>query len=89
MTMSNNGLTKLLEECGELSQVAAKLIAFPSGNHPDGGLPLQQRLEEEIADVCAAIALVADNFKLDPDRIMARGDKKRAQFEAWHKDPNV
>jgi NTP pyrophosphatase (non-canonical NTP hydrolase) len=87
--MSNDGLTKLMEECGELTQVAAKMIAFPNDNHPDGGPPLRQRLEEEIADVCAAVAFVADILKLDANRIMTRGDQKRAMFEEWHKDPNA
>ena len=49
------GIHKLTEEIGELGQVIGKLGEFPSGNHPDGGPQLRQRLEEELADVEAAI----------------------------------
>ncbi len=38
MAMTANGLTKLLEELGELAQVAAKKQAyFHTDAHPDGG----------------------------------------------------
>lgn len=30
------GIGKLIEECGEVLQVAGKAIAFPRGPHPDG-----------------------------------------------------
>lgn len=37
MPMTANGLAKLLEELGELSQVAAKKLAyFHTDEHPDG-----------------------------------------------------
>ncbi len=90
MTMSNNGLTKLIEECGELTQIAAKKIAYPdTDSHPDGNGSMKLRLEDEIADVLAAIALVCDIHGLDADRMLARSEKKRELFREWHANPDV
>ena len=84
MTMSNKGLTKLIEECGELSQIAAKKIAYPDTDvHPDGGGSLIGRLEDEVADVMASIAFVAEKFGLDEARMFARGDAKRKLYQEW------
>jgi NTP pyrophosphatase (non-canonical NTP hydrolase) len=82
--MSHNGLTKLLEECGELSQVAAKLIAFPDDNHPDGNGSLRFRLEDEAADVMAAIGFVIHTLGLDEDRILNRAASKMDKFKEWN-----
>lgn len=88
--MSHNGLTKLVEECGELIQIAAKKITFPNTDaHPDGAGSMKARLEDEIADVIAAIGIVIHQHKLDGDRIMERGEKKRVLFQSWIDDPNV
>jgi len=84
MTMSNRGLTKLIEECGELAQIAAKKIAYPDTDvHPDGKGSLIGRLEDEVADVMAAIAFVAEKLGLDEARMFARGDAKRKQYQEW------
>jgi NTP pyrophosphatase (non-canonical NTP hydrolase) len=88
MTMSNNGLTKLIEECGELTQIAAKKIAYPDTDaHPDGEGSMKERLEDEVADVMAAIAFVAEKFKLDEGRMFARGDAKRKLYQQWDDNP--
>jgi len=88
--MSHNGLTKLLEECGELSQIAAKKIAFPgTDEHPDKKGSMKKRLEEEIADVIAACCFVADANGLDPEVIINRTERKINRFKKWHGDPNV
>lgn len=90
MTMSHNGLTKLIEECSEASQVAAKMIAFPdTDQHPDGAGSLRERLTNEIADVLAAVGLVIENFNLDQNRLMERAEKKRELFRKWHDDKTV
>lgn len=77
------GIFKLQEELGELGQVLGKLGPFPSGDHPDGGPPLRQRLEDEIADVAAAISYFAHHGGLDADRMADRCDRKLALFEKW------
>lgn len=90
MTMHCNGLTKLIEECGELSQIASKKQAFMNTDtHPDGKGSMKKRLEEEMADVIAACVLVAENFGLNQDFLEQRALKKLALFRSWHNNPNV
>ena len=89
MTMTANGLAKLLEECGELSQVAAKKLAYFTVNqHPDCAGPLDKRMQDEIADVIAACLFVASAFSLDIEAICDRRDRKLALFDKWHCDPS-
>lgn len=84
--MANSGLTKLVEECGELVQIAAKKIAYPdTDTHPDGKGSMRQRLEEEIADVMAASCFVVEKFGLDENKIMARMGVKVERFKKWDK----
>lgn len=85
--MAAKGLAKLIEECGELQQVAGKKLAFYTTNtHPDGGLPLDKRMELEIADVIAATALVIKLHNLDPKKIDERAKAKLQLFLAWVDD---
>lgn len=87
MPLVHNGLAKLAEECGELTQVAAKKIAYPNTDaHPDGSL-LTLRLQDEIADVLAAIEVVRENFKLDASEIEFRVARKLALFRRWRNEP--
>ena len=90
MTMHCDGLTKLIEECGELSQIASKKQAFmDTDTHPDGKGSMKKRIEEEMGDVIAACILVAENFGLDQDFLEKRVQKKLALFRSWHNNPNV
>lgn len=85
--MTGKGLAKLIEECGELVQVAGKRLAYYSTDeHPDGGPPMTQRLEDEIADVVAACRLVTRLHGLDVGRILERTESKAALFQRWHSD---
>lgn len=89
MPMTANGLAKLLEELGELSQVAAKRLAyFHTTTHPDGAGDLNERMEQEMGDVLAACDFVAARFNLRRDAIQARKYSKRCLFEEWHADPD-
>ena len=86
--MSNQGRDKLLEEMGELSQVLAKLNAFPACVspevlHPDG-TDLGQRLVEEIADVTAAIELVMMTHSVDQLSVKIRAVEKFQMYLKWH-----
>lgn len=82
--LNNNGLGKLIEECGELQQVAGKKLAMmDSDNHWDGS-DLKVRLEDEIADVRAACYVVSENFGLDEERIVDRMQYKKSLFMYWH-----
>ncbi len=90
MTMKDNGLAKLIEECGELIQIAAKKQAFfYTDIHPDGAGSMKVRMEEEIADVFAACVFVTETFQLDDVKIEERIKKKLMLFRGWQKDPNV
>lgn len=77
------GIHKLVEECGEVVQIAGKLGPFPDGNHPDGRGNLRRRMEDELADVAAASAYLIQQEKLDTDYITKRGARKLAQFNEW------
>lgn len=89
MTMTAKGLAKLLEECGELSQVAAKKLAYYSTDkHPDGAGSLDLRMQDEMGDVLAAIAFVAGKFGLDWEAITSRKAIKLDRFVRWDLDPN-
>lgn len=88
--MHGAGLTKLIEECGELAQIAAKKLAyFDTDAHPDGKGSMKRRLEEEIADVMAACDYVIDTFRLNITFIAERRNNKRRTFEQWRREyPN-
>lgn len=87
MSMTGNGLVKLLEECAELSEVAAKKLAYyKTDNHPDGKGSLKLRLEQEIADVYAACDLVTANFGLNTRHIELRRSAKLETFAKWTSD---
>lgn len=85
--MTANGLAKLLEELGELAQVAAKRLAyFHTSTHPDGAGDLNERMEAEIADVYAACGFVVQQFGLSDATINNRALSKLALFKKWHAD---
>ena len=84
MAMTMDGLAKLAEELGELQQVVGKMMAYGTGNHPDGGKPLINRLEDEMADVCAAIQFVSITYQVNANYVQERGLEKLALFHKWH-----
>jgi NTP pyrophosphatase (non-canonical NTP hydrolase) len=87
MTMTANGLAKLIEECGELIQVAGKRLAYyHCSEHPDGAEPLPRRMESEMGDVYAAIMFVTKHHNLSMEAITARARQKLSLFEKWHAD---
>jgi|SRR5882672_5684387 len=78
------GISKLVEECGEVQQVCGKLLATGGKiNHWDGS-DLKGRLEEEIADMVAAARFVVDRCGLDGNRVQKRIIEKLARFTSWH-----
>lgn len=84
MTMTGGGIAKLIEECGELTQVLGKRLAYyTTDEHPDGGPPLTERMEDEMGDVIAAIELVITKHKLDRLRIGRRVHNKLETFKGW------
>lgn len=88
MPMTAGGLAKLLEELGELSQVAAKKLAyFDTDEHPDGAGSLKERLEAEMGDVIGAIDFVSITLGLSARKINTRAMEKLEVFQRWHADP--
>jgi NTP pyrophosphatase (non-canonical NTP hydrolase) len=78
------GLSKLIEELGEVAQVAGKLIA--TGGEPGhwDGTNLRTRIEDELADLEAAITFVLEHNDLDAGRVAERRAAKLRQFRDWH-----
>lgn len=85
------GLSKLVEEMGELQQVLGKLIATNGDTTHWDGTDLRERLVDEMGDVLAAVAFFAEFNGLPEDDIAARANQKVDLFEAWHaaqRDPS-
>lgn len=81
---SSYGFFKLQEEMGELNQVLGKIGAFPdTEDHPDGGPPLTDRAEDELADVMAACRYFAERNDLNLGKISDRSKEKLAKFRHW------
>ena len=79
------GLSKLIEEAGEVQQVCGKIVGCHGAvDHWDGS-NLRQRLEEEIADVIAACRFVIQINVLDNNAIMKRSATKYDRFMEWRK----
>lgn len=84
MMMNKLGCTKLTEECAELITVLAKADAFGSlGEHWDGGGNLQKRLQDEIADVLAALIFTTNTIGLNHAEISKRVGEKLRKFDYW------
>lgn len=79
-----NGLSKLIEECGEVSQVCGKILG--TGGTPDhwDGTHLPSRLEEELADLMAAAQYVIRRNSLSMFKIDERVMKKLDLFDTWN-----
>lgn len=86
MVMALTGIPKLIEECGELQQVLGKRLAYWTQDiHPDGGVPLNVRMADEMGDVMAAIWFVAQRWGLMAD-VDERARQKYVQFSEWDVD---
>lgn len=82
------GLSKLVEEAGEVMQVVGKLMANGGQRVHWDGSDLVARLTEELADLSAAIGFViANNPTLSPLAVAARVAEKRERFQTWHDRP--
>lgn len=78
------GISKLVEEMGEVGQVAGKLMAtHGEAVHWDGDGNLVDRLTEEMADLQAAIWFASEANNL---QIMERALAKYQLFGEWHNE---
>jgi NTP pyrophosphatase (non-canonical NTP hydrolase) len=78
------GLSKLIEECGELLQVAGKLIGSEGKVKHFDGSDLKERLEEELSDVRAAMVFFIQTNGLNGGKIDTRARQKLEMFHTWH-----
>jgi NTP pyrophosphatase (non-canonical NTP hydrolase) len=81
-----NGLSKLIEEAGEVQQVAGKIMGADGGPLHWDGTSVRERLEEEIADVLAACRYVIVHNNLNDARITERMYDKFEIFNKWNKE---
>lgn len=79
------GISKLVEECGEVQQVCGKLMGTNGLPAHWDGTNLQDRLEDELADLQAAIAFVIELNKLNAAKIHNRRAEKLLRFVQWHR----
>ena len=83
------GISKVVEEAGELGQVCGRLIQMKGEREHFSGADLVHDLEDEIADTMAAIHYLMDhNPSLDHDRIAERQATKYQRFNDWHAENN-
>jgi len=79
-----NGLSKLIEEAGEVLQLGGKLLGSDGDTNHFDGSDLGDRLEEEIGDLLAAIEFfVVTNPRLSRANIEDRRYGKLKQFYQW------
>ena len=78
------GLAKLVEECGEVLQIAGKLIATGGDTSHWSGLDLGDCLTEELGDVLASALFVIENSDISEQAVWDRVLAKTALYEEWH-----
>ena len=80
------GVSKLLEEMGELTQILGKLIATRGQSEHWSGLNLREELIKEIADVHAAICFVMVECLSSEEIAVIQGRiaEKIKRFNRWH-----
>jgi NTP pyrophosphatase (non-canonical NTP hydrolase) len=81
------GLSKLIEEAGEVVQVCGKLLAtYGDVKHWEGS-HLGERLEQELGDLLAAVEFVLEvnPAVLSRQAVEARLQKKLELFRQWHR----
>jgi NTP pyrophosphatase (non-canonical NTP hydrolase) len=78
-----NGLSKLIEECGEVLQVAGKIIGAEGETLHWDGTDLRERLTKEMGDLIAAVEYVTVKNELDIAAMRAQADSKLTLFRRW------
>ncbi len=82
------GLGKLVEETGEVQQVAGKIMGCRGAQVHYSGDDLKAQLQDELADLLAAIDFVVKHNDLDKEAIVERLMAKLDLFENWHQSGN-
>lgn len=80
------GLSKVMEEAGEVVQVGGKIMGTGGEVEHWDGTNLRDRITDEIADFMAAAGFAIEHWDLDAARVARRVADKRETFERWHRD---
>ena len=83
------GLSKLIEEAGEVLQLGGKLLGTGGNSEHWDGSDLRERMLSELADLDAAmIFFLASNYGEDDSDLefKERRRQKLLLFERWHKE---
>ncbi len=79
-------LVKLMEECGEVTQVAAKTHCFGFDfQNPKTGDFNRTELADEIGDVLGLVDMLADRGLIDIKRVQKKRAAKAAKVLKWHR----
>lgn len=78
------GLSKVIEEAGELQQVAGKLIGSGGDLRHWDGTDLKERLLEELSDTLAACEFFIQKNNFSRRAISIRTESKLKKYERWH-----
>jgi len=65
MTKQQHLLIKMMEECGEVTQAASKVLLFGAGDAYKDGVPNTDSLLVEMNDLFTLMAMVQAELKLD------------------------
>jgi NTP pyrophosphatase (non-canonical NTP hydrolase) len=74
-------LVMLIEECGEVVQAATKILRFGYESSYDDGIVNRLKLEREIGDVCAVLALMLDAGDIDSRRVETFSSDKQEKIK--------
>lgn len=80
------GLAKVLEESSELNVVLAKLIATRGNPNYFDGRNLLDEVEDELADLLAAVDFFVKYNSLNSTKIVTRQYEKFGLFCDWHEE---
>lgn len=78
------GLSKMIEEMGELSQIIGKIQAVGHMGEHYNVRNLEKELVREMGDVRAAIAAFTEINGLSKEDVMQRESDKFLLFKRWH-----
>ena len=75
-------LSKMMEECGELTQVCSKVLLHGEfASHPETGEVNLDRLKQEMVDVMVVIDLLGKEYEIDKEELLPMFEEKVKKVE--------